>query len=178
MAKRDKEGEGAQTAMQTSEQKSPQRMAERSQLAGVRAEHHPFLRLRDEMDQMLSRFFGGWPAAWEPMGFSERFWNVDVQESDNEVVVRAEAPGFEAKDFNIHVTGNTLTVEAEHKEEGEEREEGGHRWHRHYGRFQRSISLSTAVNADKVEAHYRNGVLDVHLPRTEPRSSRRIEVKS
>ena len=103
---------------------------------------------------------------------------MDVEEADNEIVVRAEAPGFEPKDFDIHISGNTLTVRAEHTEEGEEKEEGYRRWHQRYGRLERSVLLSTAVNADKVEARYRNGILEVRLPRTEPSPRKRIEVKT
>jgi HSP20 family protein len=177
MAKREKEGDGAHTAVRTPEQRSPARPAERQQLPAVRTEH-PLRRLRDEMDQLFDRFFGPLPAAWQPMGLSERLWDVDVEEADKEIVVRAEAPGFEPKDFDIHINGNTLTLQAEHKEEGEEKEEGYRRWHQRYGRFQRSIPLSTAVDPDKVDAHYRNGILEVHLPRTEPSPRRRIEVKT
>ena len=130
------------------------------------------------MDALFDRFFGRWPAAWEPAGLPERFWGVDVEEADNEIVVRAEAPGFEPKDFDIHISGNTLTVRAEHTEEGEEKEEGYRRWHQRYGRLERSVLLSTAVNADKVEARYRNGILEVRLPRTEPSPRKRIEVKT
>jgi HSP20 family molecular chaperone IbpA len=61
------------------------------------------------------------------------------QEADDEIVVRAEAPGFEPKDFDIHISGNTLTIEGEHKEEGEEKEDGYRQWHQRYGRFQRTV---------------------------------------
>jgi len=101
-----------------------------------------------------------------------------VEEADKEVVVRAEAPGFEPKDFDIHISGNTLTIKAEHKEEAEEKETGYRRWEQRYGQFQRSLPLSTDVNTDKVEARYHSGVLEVHLPRTEPSPRKRIEVKT
>jgi HSP20 family protein len=177
MAKKEKEGNGAKVPVHKGSQTSAPRQAEGPWLPARSAEH-PLRRLRDEMDFLFDRFFSRWPAAWEPMRFPERFWDVDVDEGDSEIVVRTEAPGFEPKDFDIHIGGNTLTVRAEHKEEGEEKEEGYRRWHQRFGRFQRSIPLSTAVNADKVEAHYRNGILEVHLPRTEPSPRRRIEVKT
>jgi len=176
MAKKEKEGNGANVPVQTAEQRVPARTAERPWLPSLRNEH-PFRWLREEMDALFDRFFGHWPATREPGGFLERSWDVDVQEADNEIVVRTEAPGFEPKDFDIHVSGNTLTIRAEHKEEAEEKEEGYRRWEQRYGQFQRSIPLSTAVNADKVEARYHSGVLEVHLPRTEPSLRRRIEVK-
>jgi HSP20 family protein len=93
-------------------------------------------------------------------------------------LLRAEAPGFDPKDFDIHFSGNTLTIKAEHKEDYEEKREGYRTCERRYGRFQRSIPLSTEVNADKVEARFHSGVLEVQLPRMEPSQRRRIEVKS
>src|SRR5262245_19763356 len=176
MAKKEKEGNGAKVPVHRSSQALAPRPAERPLPPALPAEH-PLRWLRDEMDALFDRFFGRWPAAGERGCGLERFWDVGVEEGDNEIVVRAEAPGFEPKDFYIHVSGNTLTMQAEHKEEEEKKEEGHLRWERRYGRFQRSIPLSTAVNADKVEARYHSGVLEVHLPRTEPRSQRRIEVK-
>jgi HSP20 family protein len=177
MAKREKEGDGANVAVRTPEQRSPAQGTERPRPPAVRTEH-PLRWLWDEMDLLFDRFFGRWPAAGQPAGFPQRFRDVDVEEADNEIVIRAAAPGFEPKDFDIHVSGNTLTVQAEHKEEGEEKEEGFRRWHERYGRFQRSIPLSTAVDADKVEAHYHNGILELRLPRTESIPRRRIEVKA
>ncbi len=177
MAKREKEGNGAKVPVQTTAQRLPARTRERAGLPAWRAEH-PLRWLREEMDALFDRFFGRWPAAWEPGWAPERFWDVDVEEADNEIVVRAEAPGFEPKDFNIHISGNTLTIRAEHKEEAEEKEEGYRRWEQRFGQFQQSIPLSTAVDTDKVEARYHSGVLEVHLPRTEPSPRRRIEVKT
>src|SRR2546423_515007 len=162
MAKREKEGNGAKVPVQRGNQELEQRPAHR--LPALRGD--PMRWLRDEVDALFDRFFGRSPAAWEPTGFSDRFWDADVEEKDDEILVRAEAPGFEPKDFDIHVSGNTLTIQAEHKEEAEQKEEGYRRWERRYGHFQRSIPLSTAVNPDKVEARYHSGVLEVHLPRT------------
>jgi HSP20 family protein len=103
---------------------------------------------------------------------------VNVEDTDKEIVIRAEAPGFEPQDFDIHISGNTLTIQAEHKHEAEEKQ-GEYRYtERRYGRFQRSIPLSTAVNADKVETRYHNGVLEMRLPRTEEAPRRRIDVKT
>src|SRR5262249_43702313 len=132
----------------------------------ARRSEHPLSRLRDEMDAVFDRFFRGWPAPLEWVQ-PERFWDVDVQDTDKEIVVRAEAPGFEAKDFDVDISGNTLMIRAEHRQEAEEKQEGYRSMERRYSRFQRSIPLSTAVDAGKVEARYRNGVLEVRLPRTE-----------
>jgi HSP20 family protein len=139
---------------------------------------HPLSRLREEVDALFDRFFRGWADWPEPGWGPERFWGVDVEDTDREVLVRAEAPGFEPQDFDIQVSGNTLTIRAERKQEAEQ-EQGGYRIsQRRYGRFQRSIPLPAAVDADRVEAHYRNGVLELRLPRTEEARRRRIEVKA
>jgi HSP20 family protein len=178
MAKKEKEGNGAKVPVQKSGQALATRPTEHSSVPAFRTEH-PLRRLREEIDGLFDHFFGRWPSAGEPMGLSERLWDTDVEETDTEIVVRAEAPGFEPKDFDIEVSGNTVTIRAEHKEEAEEKDEGGYRrWEQRYDRFQHSIPLSTAVDADKVQAHYRNGILDLHLPRTEPSPRRRIEVKT
>lgn len=177
MAKREKEGNGSKVPVRKSGTALASRPSERPFLPSFRAEH-PLRRLREEMDALFDRFFGRWPDVGEPGSGLERFWDMDLEEADNEIVVRAEAPGFEPKDFDIHISGNTLTIRAEHKEEAEEKREGYRSWERRYGRFQRSIPLSTAVDTDKVEARYHSGVLEVHLPRTEPSPRRRIEVKT
>jgi HSP20 family protein len=176
MAKKEKEGNGANLAERTPQQKSLAQPAEQGHMPGMQI-GHPLNRLRQEMDLLFDRFFGRWPMAGESGWHLDRIWGMNVEETDNDILVRAEAPGFEPKDFDIHVSGNHLTIEAEHKEEAGEKGGGSPRSER-YSRYQRSIPLSTGVNADKVEAHYRNGVLEVRLPRTEPSAKRRIEVKT
>jgi HSP20 family protein len=173
-----KRGNGSHVSEQTSEERSPARTSERTWLPAARTEN-PLRRFREEMDQLFDRFFGLSPAQIEPWsGMGDRFWDIDVEETDNQIMVRSEAPGFEPKDFDINVSGNTLTIRAEHKAETEKKGEGSLRWERRTSQFQRMIPLSTEVDPDKVEARYHNGVLEVRLPRTEPRSKRRIEVKS
>jgi HSP20 family protein len=187
-------GDGARTQPQTTEQRAgeqqnlpatEQRAGEQQNLPArvmepprwpARRGEHPLSRLRDEVDAMFDRFFFGRPALWEGEGWPGRFWDVDVQDTDKEILVRAEAPGFEPQEFDIHVSGNTLTIRAEHRQEGQEME--GHPWERRYSRLERAITLPAAVDADKVEAHYRHGVLELRLPRAEEARRRRIEVKT
>jgi HSP20 family protein len=177
MPKKDKEGNGAHAPAQTTGQNLPATTGERSRLPALRTEN-PFSWFRDEMDTLFNRYFGRGLAMPEMRGFFDKGWDVNVQEGDNEIVVRAEAPGFEPKEFEIHVRGDTLTIRAEHKEEAKQEDEGYRRWEQRYGRFERAIPLSTAVDPNRVEARYRNGILEVHLPRTEPSPRKRIEVKA
>jgi HSP20 family protein len=176
MAKKEKGGDGAKVPVRHSgsEALAP-RMAGRSSLSSLWSEH-PLRALRDEMDALFDRFFGRWPAQREPMMHPSRFWDIDVEEADKDILVRLDVPGFEPKDFDIHIDGNSLTIRAEHKEETQEKE-GQRTWQRRYGWFERSLPLSTPVDADKAEARYHSGVLEVRLPRTEPVQRRRIEVK-
>ena len=101
---------------------------------------------------------------------------VNVEDNDKEILVRAEAPGFEPKDFDIQVHGNVLTVRAEHKEESEEKQGEGRTWQRQYGRMQRSIMLPAAVNPEQVEAQYRNGILELMLPKSEAVKPKKVPV--
>src|SRR5207247_283225 len=111
-----------------------------------------------------------WPfeAAWETEP-----WGLTTEEKENELVVRAEMPGFDMKEIDVSVRGNELTIRAEHTEP----EKGEKAEHRH-ARLERTMTLPAGVEPDKVEAVYRNGVLEVHLPLPPEAKSRRIEVKT
>jgi HSP20 family protein len=130
--------------------------------------------MREEFDRMFDQFFRGWPAPWEGAG-RDWHWGLDVREDDGTVVVRAEAPGFEPGDFDLQVRGDQLTLRASHKAEGEEQERGYREWRQQ--ELYRSVTLPAGVDADKVEANYRNGVLTVTLPKTEEGRGRRITVQ-
>jgi HSP20 family protein len=145
-----------------------------------RSGQHPLSRLRDEMENMFEQFFGPWTMTTE--WSREQLWDMDMEEKPNEIVVRAEAPGFNANEFEVNAHGNMLTIKAEHREgepkketqEGEKQKPST--WG--YRRFERSVTLPSGVAADKAEASYRNGVLELHLPRTEEARPHRIEVKA
>jgi HSP20 family protein len=132
----------------------------------VRWEEEPFRLLRREMGTLLDRMFGV-----EPMP-----WGLEVEELEKEVVIRAEAPGFEAPDFDIHLMGEVLTIRAEHK--AEKGKEGGPEDERRCATVRRSVTLPPGIDVEKVAAAYRNGVLEVHLPRKPEALGRRIEVKT
>jgi HSP20 family protein len=102
---------------------------------------------------------------------------VDLEETDDDVVVTADLPGLQPDDVDISVTDGTLTMKGEFKS-GEEGERGNvHFRERRYGSFQRAISLPAAVNAGKAEAEFEDGVLTVTLPKTEETKPKQIEVK-
>jgi HSP20 family protein len=134
--------------------------------------------LRDEFDRMFDRmfdqFFRGWPTVAERSG-NDRRWGLNIHEVDNAVVVRAEAPGFEPDDFDLEVRGDQLILRAGHKAESEDKERGQREWRQQ--ELYRSLFLPSGVAAEKAEAHYRNGVLTVKLPKTEESKGRRIPIQ-
>ncbi len=132
----------------------------------------PVGRLRNEFDRLFDQFFQGWPA-WNEQEF-DRGWGVDVQESDKELVVRADAPGFEPGDFNVEVRGDQLVLCACQSEESEEGDQGYH-WQKR--EFHRSLPLPAGIDADHIDAEYRNGVLTLTLPKTEEAKGRKIQIK-
>lgn len=137
----------------------------------------PLNRLRQEFETLFDQFFRGWPLLESDWPL-QRGWGLDVDDNGKEIVVRAEAPGFEAGEFEVHLSGNLLTIQAEHKQEEEKREGETRYTERRLGRFQRTVSLPAGVEADKVDARYHNGVLEIRVPRSPEAQGRRIEVKT
>jgi HSP20 family protein len=130
---------------------------------------------RKEMESLFNRFFSEVPLLrrfkeeWLPM--------VDFSETKDKLVFKAELPGLEAKDIEVTVSGDILTIKGEKKREQEEEDEHYHAVERYYGSFQRSFSLPPKVKADKIEAKFTNGVLRITLPKTEEAKKKVIDVK-
>jgi len=106
--------------------------------------------------------------------------SLDVHDTDNAYVVTAELPGLEQKDVELSLRDNVLAISGEKREERRDENAGRTYTERSYGRFQRSIPFDTEIDADKVEASFKNGILTVTLPKSQraAEKSRRIEVKS
>ena len=129
------------------------------------------------LDRLFEDFFSGddfWtlPAA-ETVGPA-----LDVAETPESVVVKAEVPGIEPKDIDISVTGDTLHIKGEKHEEKEEKGKTWRRVERSFGSFHRSVMLPAPVNGDKVEAEVKEGVLTVTLPKSAEAKRKKIEVKA
>jgi HSP20 family protein len=137
--------------------------------------HDPFGMLRQEMDMLRNRFFGGDDDDWFAGGMSP---SVDLSETDNAVEVRMDLPGVKSDDIDIQIHGNLLTVTANRKEEKEEKGRTFHRVERQCGSCSRSLTLPTAVNESEVAAEYHDGVLAITLPKTEQSKPRKVKVKS
>lgn len=134
-------------------------------------------RFRSEMDRLFDQFFD-----WRPFrrSFDEGDWTplVDVSETGKEVIVNAEIPGMDAKDIDISLNGRVLTLRGEKKSNHEEKNENFHRIERRYGAFSRSFELPADVDANKVKATYKDGVLKISLPKTKEQSVKKIEIKT
>jgi HSP20 family protein len=140
-------------------------------------------RLQSEMNRLFEGYAGSPERASSNAGAlaqGGRLWSpaVDVAENANEIVLRAEIPGMKQDEIDIELTGDTLTLRGERKFENEERKENFVRVERSYGRFQRSFTLGVPIQNDKVTATYRDGILEIHLPKSEETKPRKVTVTS
>jgi len=143
----------------------------------------PFREL-DRLQNEVNRLFEGYSGVPEERNNGNnrfatgRTWSpaVDVAENPNEIVVRAALPGVKQDDIDIEVSGDTLILRGERKLDNEEHRDNFVRVEHAYGRFQRSFTLGTPIQAGKVSASYTDGILEVHLPKSEETRPRKIQV--
>ena len=102
---------------------------------------------------------------------------VDISETENEIIVRADLPGFSKDEVSVNATENTLTIEAKHREEKKERGEKYYTVERKFGSFRRVISLPVEVEPEKAKARMKDGVLEVILPKKEKKKGKEIKVE-
>jgi len=102
---------------------------------------------------------------------------VDIKDKEDKIVVDADIPGVEKGDISINIRGDTLEISAERKKEKEEKEEGYIRRERSYTKYYRTIPLPTEVDKDKVDATFKNGVLQIEMPKITGEEVKKIEVK-
>jgi len=101
---------------------------------------------------------------------------VDILETENELVLKADVPDVELKDIDIQIENGTLSLRGERKFEKKDEKSGFHRIERSYGSFERFFTLPETVDAEKVKADYKNGVLTVMLPKKELAKPRQIKI--
>jgi len=135
-----------------------------------------FRRLSDDMDRL---FFGGGQGLGSFGGLGVRFMpNVDVEERDDKIVVRADLPGVNLDDFRVDIEDDALVLQGERRQVGEETRGGVRRSERSYGSFRRLIPLPPGANPEAAEARFENGVLEIDIPRQQQSRSRRLDVRS
>jgi HSP20 family protein len=131
----------------------------------------------DTLQSDVNRLFDGFFGRRESPSLGRRWIPaMDVIETDDHLVLRADLPGMERGDIEIEVKDNVLTVAGERKAEHEEKGEGFHRVERSFGRFSRSLDLPQGIAADEVDARFDRGVLEVRIPKPEERKPTRIEI--
>jgi HSP20 family protein len=130
-----------------------------------------------EFNRLPARYGDLFGKNWE-LPMSTTAWNpsVDIFENENEVVLKAELPGMNPKDIDVKLENNVLMLKGERHFEKETKEENYHRVEREYGTFSRSFALPSAVNAEKVTAEYKDGVLKIVLPKKEEIKPKPIKI--
>lgn len=122
------------------------------------------------MQQLLSEVWGGsrGELGWAPQ--------IDVVETERELVLRADLPGLTAEQVQLEVTDGTLVIKGEREEKRESKGAEYRLAERAWGSFERCLALPTSVDADAISAEFTNGVLEVHLPKTEKAVGRRVPI--
>jgi HSP20 family protein len=136
--------------------------------------------LQGDMNRLFDSFFGRRDGVAAANGFGSRRWipPMDVVETEDHLVLRADLPGLGRDDIEIEVKEGILTISGERKAQHEEKREGFHRVERSFGRFSRALELPKGIEADNIEAGFERGVLEVRMPKPAERKPTRIEIRS
>jgi HSP20 family protein len=132
--------------------------------------------LQNEMNRLFNTFVdqpnptgrGGGARRWIPA--------MDLVETGDHYVLRADLPGLSEEDVNVQLEGNTLTISGERKPEHEAQQEGYYRLERGFGGFSRSLTLPEGVDPDGVRAHFDRGVLEIRIPKPEQKKPRQVQI--
>ena len=132
--------------------------------------------IQGEVNRLFDSFFGRPTTAVAPTG--ERMWApaVDVWEDKDNLTLTFEIPGIRDKDVDVSITDDLLSVRGERRFDREVKNESYHRLERVYGKFERNVQLPMPVQADKVKAVYRDGVLEITLPKAEEVKPKQIKI--
>jgi len=134
---------------------------------------HIFM-LQNQMNRLFDDAVHSWPSAadgttsWAPA--------ADIYETENDLVLQADLPGVDPKQIDVRVENNVLTIRGERVFEPKVDRENFHRVERSYGTFMRSFTLATPVDADRIKAAYKNGVLQINLPKAEQAKPKKIQI--
>ncbi len=137
----------------------------------------PLASFRDEVDGLFQSFFGGPGMLQTPDGGVP---SIDVAETDDSIEVTTDLPGISAKDVDIEIRNDYLTISGQTSEEKKTEEDNGRKYHRierRSGSFSRSVRLPCDVNQENIDAQLKDGVLTVTMPKLEEAKSRKITVK-
>jgi HSP20 family protein len=164
-------------------------------LPAERVTAHPVSSLRHEVDRLFDDFMSGWPFSpgrdpfdWSPFRRMERVLptrqllspRVDVSETDKAFGITAELPGMKEDDIEVVLSDGVLTLKGTKSETREEKDKDYHLSERVFGEFRRSFRVPDTVDDTKVKATFKNGVLEVSLPKTKsvPKAERKIQISA
>jgi len=132
------------------------------------------LNLRDEVDRLFDGVFAAPPQGRRPVDGALFVPPVDIEESEDAFLIRADLPGIPQNDVKVTLTGDTLTLRGERRHEVAR---GLHRSERVHGSFERTFTLGEPVQADGIEAMYRDGVLEIRVPKAEQAKVKEIPIR-
>jgi HSP20 family protein len=132
--------------------------------------------LQREFTSLFNRAFPTWPVPFEPPYELMEPWGIEVEEKVQEVIFRVELPGFEVGEIEVQLVGNCLKIVAEHKVVPPPKENVP--FEKPYGKFEEMLTLPEGIVPEKIEAIYRNGVLEVHIPKPPAAQPKPIVVKT
>lgn len=140
----------------------------------------------EQMDRLFEDFFGRRFRPWWPsVRWPEIKWptevevhpSADIFENKDEIIVKAELPGMAKEDVNVNITENTITLSGEKKKEEKVEKKDYYRLERSYGSFSRSFSLPADVQTEKAKATFKDGILEIRVPKTEEAKKKQVKVK-
>ena len=141
-------------------------------------------RMERDMERMFEDF---WTRPWFGLGWPRRFRAleevaprapaIETYEEKDDVVVKAELPGMKKEDLELNISDNLLTIKGEKKKEEEVKEKGYYYSERSYGSFTRTVEIPKDVQTDKVKANFKDGVLEIRLPKTEEAKRKEVTIK-
>jgi len=137
-----------------------------------------FDRMQREMDRLLSPYRSSSFGSSVGRSNSGIYPPINLYDNGESFVVRAEIPGLDPDKLDLSVTGNTLTLRGDRKPLEVEKGWNYHRQERDYGEFRRALTLPEMVDSTKVQASFKNGILEIQLPRAEQAKQRKIQVTS
>ncbi|HUJ80754.1 MAG TPA: Hsp20/alpha crystallin family protein [Candidatus Acidoferrales bacterium] len=136
----------------------------------------PFRNVNSLQEQFSRLFDTSFPGRSSESDLTTWAPAVDIQETENELVLKADLPGIEEKDIDVRIENNTLTIRGERKFEKQVNEDNYLRVERSYGSFSRSFSLPNTINTEAIHAEYKNGVLTVQMPKRAESKPKQVKV--
>lgn len=136
--------------------------------------------LSRRLERMMEPIAGVAPTFWrEPVSYTANLWpSVDIYEDKEEIICRAELPGMEIKDVELRLEDSTLTLQGERKLFREDKQENYQRVESTYGTFSRSFALPPTIDRERVRADFKNGVLEIHIPKRAEAKGKTIPIHS